>query len=351
MIRRRILSAPRWVAFLLVALFTVAGAGAGWAVEHARGPQWQASTEVLVRFWSVESFLLSGQSTPVSSADVADAATLASSRDVLDRAASRLGDGRTGSDLATEVVVTPSATSNAVSIAATETDPATARKTSEAVAAAMIAALQDRITASSQGLTGVNSDFQTQLRQRVEVLDKSVHPLIALVTTDPQQTAPTKKSLIAFAIVGLAAGTLLVVAVRFTRPTVEEARVAQRLVERPAVPFAPSGDSPEAARLVRRLLDDRPSGSVLVVPVDADAEKTAAAFTDWARTRSSDAAEAARLVSSPEPVGAVLSPRPGPAEVAAVLLVVPRGTTRRALGDAMTLLGSWRSADAVVVAS
>jgi capsular polysaccharide biosynthesis protein len=349
-IRRRILSS-RVMAVLLVAVFTVAGAAAGWAVEHAKGPQYQASTDVLVRFWSVESFLLSGQSTQVTSADVADAATLASSRDVLDRAATQLDDGQNASDLAGEVVVTPSATSNAVSIAATATDASTAEQTSEAVAKAMIAALEDRITASSAGLNDVSSDFQVQLQQRAEVLNKSVRPLVALATSDAQQTAPTTKSLIAFAIVGLAAGTLLVVGLRFARPTVEEARVAQRLVERPAVPFSPASGSPEAARLVRRLLDDRPRGAILVVPVDGEAEKAARAVADWARTRSADALEATRIVSAAEPAGAVLAPRPSPGEVAAVLLVVPRGTARRTLGDAVTLLSTWRPADAVIVAT
>jgi capsular polysaccharide biosynthesis protein len=355
-IRRRIL-ASRFLAVLLVAVFTVGGAVAGWAVEQAKGPQFQASTDVLVRFWSVESFMLSGQSTQVTSADVADAATLASSRDVLDRAAAELHDGQTGHDLAADVVVTPSATSNAVSITATATDAGTAKRTSAAVAAAMIAALKDRITASSQGLTGVDSDLSTQLQQRADVLNTSVRPLVALATSDAQQTAPTTKSLIAFAIVGLAAGTLLVVGVRFARPTIDEARVAQRLVGRPAVPFRLSSGSPETYRLVRRLLDDRTRGSILFVPVDGAAEKAAAAVADWARTRSADwdhtrgadDQEAGRIVSGAEPALTVLAPRPGTDQVAAVLLVVPRGTPRRAVSDAVTLLSSWRPADAVVV--
>lgn len=348
MIRRRIL-ASRVLAALLVALFTVGGAAAGWAVEQAKGPQFRASTDVLVRFWSVESFLLSGQSTQVTSADVADAATLASSRDVLTRAAAELHDGRTASDLATKVAVTPSATSNAVSIAATATDARTAKRTSEAVAAAMISALKDRITASSEGLTGVASDFRTQIQQRADVLETSVRPLVALATSDAQRTAPTSKSLIAFAIVGLAAGTLLVVGVRFSRPTIDEARVAQRQVGRPAVPFRQQSGSPDAYRLVRRLLDERPSGSILFVPVDAAAEKTATTVADWARTRSAGDQEAGRIVAAGEPAVTVLAPRPGNDQVAAVVLVVPGGTPRRTLDDAVTLLTTWRPADAVVV--
>jgi hypothetical protein len=351
-ISRRLLSAPRWVAALLVAGPALLGVGAGWAVEHARGERFEASTDVLVRFWSVESFLLTGQSSPVNSADVADAATLAASRDVLDLAADRLADGRDGAELSGAVTVVPQATSNAVTITATAGDADTARTTSSAVAAAMIRALQNRIAASTAGLTGTeNGEFGVLLGQRSQVLTRSVQPLIALETSEPQQTAPTSTALVAFGIVGLAAGTLLLIGVRFARPTVEEPRMAQRIVERPAVAFGQQAGSPDAARLMRRLLDDRPRGSILVVPVDAEAEKVAQQFADWTRERSRDADEAVRIVAVTDPAGAVLAPRPGPGAVAAVLLVVPRGTTRRALADAVSLLAPWQAADAVVVAT
>ena len=137
----------------------------------------------------------------------------------------------------------------------------------------MIDALQDRITASADGLSGADDgEFAALLDQRARVLTQSVQPLIALATGDAEQTAPAYQTVAAFGIVGLAAGALLVIGARFARPTIEEPRVAQRLVERPAVGFGDDG-SPEAARLVRRLLDDRPKGAVLVVPVDAEAEK------------------------------------------------------------------------------
>jgi hypothetical protein len=45
----------------------------------------------------------------------------------------------------------------------------------------------------------------------------------------------------------------------------------------------------------------------------------------------------------------VLGPRPAGDALGAVVLVAPRGTPRRALIDAVALLGTWRSADAVVV--
>jgi capsular polysaccharide biosynthesis protein len=123
------LSLSRRASAVLVLVLTLLGAGAGFALETARGVQFQARTEVLVRFWSVESFLLTGQSSTVTSADVSDAATLAGSRDVLTRAADDLDDGRDAVDLSSAVSVAPSSASNAVTIVATAGDAATAGAT------------------------------------------------------------------------------------------------------------------------------------------------------------------------------------------------------------------------------
>jgi capsular polysaccharide biosynthesis protein len=350
MSRLPVLRRPRVVAGLVVAVLTVLGVGAGWALERARGEEWQAATDVLVRFWSVEGYLLTGQSSPVSAQDVADAATLARSSDVLDRAARLLDDGRSGADLRGAVTVVPQSTAHAVSITATADSATTARRTSEAVATATVDALGDRVQSAADGLSHVApGDFLVLLEQRAQVLTRSVQPLVPLATSAAEPTSTPVRTMATFGVVGLAAGTLLVVAVRFTRPVVREARDAQRLTERPAVPFGGDGGHPEAARLLRRLLDDRPDGAVVVVPVDAAAEKPAQAFVDWARTRSSGPAEAARLVAGPDPVGVALHPRRAPREVAAVLLVVPEGTRRRALADAVAVLPPAWAADAVVV--
>jgi capsular polysaccharide biosynthesis protein len=343
--------ATRQVAALLIVGLTVVGAGAGWALEQARGPQYQVRTDVLVRFWSLESYLLTGQAGSVNSLDVADAATLAQSRGVLADAADRLDDGQTAGDLATSVTVTPQLTSNAVAIVATAGDPDTARQTSEAVAIAMIAAVRDRVSTTADSLTAASGDVTSQLQQRAQALTSSIQPLEALASGEPEQTSPSTKTTVALAIVGLAAGTLLVIALVFGRPVVGRARDAQRLLELPAVDFAAAGSTPHAARLIRRLFDDRPEGSVLVVPVDADSEKAARRFVDWAAGGTTSNDEAARLVLAPEVDGAVLRPRPAPGQVAAVLLVIPSGTARRDLADAATLLRAWRAPDAVVVTS
>ncbi|MCW2535787.1 MAG: hypothetical protein JWQ26_1486 [Modestobacter sp.] len=342
--------ATRRVAALLIVGLTLLGAGVGWAVEAARGAEYQVRTDVLVRFWSVESYLLTGQGSSVSSLDVADAATLAQSRGVLGDAAERLDDGRTSRDLSTSVTVTPQLTSNSVVIVATAGDEDTARETSEAVAAAMIAAVRERISDTADSLkAAAGGDVTSQLLQRAQALTTSVQPLEALASGEPEQTSPSGRTPIALAIVGLAAGTLLVIALVFGRPVIGRARDAQRLLELPAVDFAGAATTAHTARLVRRLFDDRPEGSVLIVPVDADSEKTARRFVDWVIGHTGDAAEAARLVLAPEVDGAVLRPRPGAEQVAAVLLVVPAGTSRRDLTDAAGLLTAWRAPDAVVV--
>jgi capsular polysaccharide biosynthesis protein len=342
--------ATRWIAALLLVGLTLVGAGAGWAVEAARGPQFQVRTDVLVRFWSIESYLLTGQGASVSSLDVADAATLAQSRDVLSEAAAQLADGQTAASLARSVTVTPQSTSNSVTIVATAADEDTARATSEAVAAAMIAAVSDRISNTASSLSGsASGDVTSQLLQRAQALTSSVQPLEALGSGEPQQTSPSSRTPIALAIVGLAAGTLLVIALVFGRPVVGRGRDAQRLLELPVVDFGGATLTPSAGRLVRRLLDDRPVGSLLVVPIDADGEKAARQFVDWATGQTVDATEAARIVLSPEVDGTVLRPRPTSEQVAAVLLVVPAGTVRRDLTDASSLLSAWRAPDAVVV--
>jgi hypothetical protein len=286
----------------------------------------------------------------VTQADVADVATSAASREVLTRAAERLDDGSDATDLSAVVTVVPAATSNGVTITATGTSADSALRTSEAVAAATVDALHERITTSAAGLANIDTgEFRTLVEQRARLLTSGVEPLVALGSSEPQQVAPTYQTIVAFGIVGLAAGTLLAVGVRLARPTVDEARVAQRLAERPAVSFGRHAASPAAIRLLRQLLDDRPEGSILVLPVGAEAEKPALAFADWSRQQSRDSTEAGRVVAAPEPAGAVLADRPGRDEVAAVLLVVPRSTTRRDLRDAMSLLDPWRRPDAIIV--
>ena len=300
---------PRFAA-LLVAGLTLLGGAAGWGVQQAQGPEYQVSTDVLVHFWSIESYLLNGQVDTVTSLDVADAATLGSSLDVLDAAAAQLDDGRDAADLSKAVTVTAQTTSNSVTIVASDPDPGTAKAVSQAVATAMIAAVKKRITTAEASLAdAAEGDFTTGVQQRAQALTTTVEPLEALSAGAPVQTAPNGKTALAMAVVGLAAAALVLVGLVFGRPLVGSARDGQRLLEVPTAPFT-GGQDPQAARLVRRLLDDRPTGSVVLVPVDDPADKAAAEFLTWARNHCATPAEADRLVTAPEPAGVVLRPRP-----------------------------------------
>ena len=351
MTRLRTFRVTPLLATLLVVVLTALGAGAGLVVEHTQSAEYQVNENVLVRFWSIEGYLLTGQANPVDSLDVADVATLASGLGVLDAAAKSLGDGTTGSDLSSSVTVTPQTTSNSVQISATGPTAAKARATANAVGAALMAAVQDQITTAESSLSadrGADSDTAAQLQQRAQALSSTVEPLEALAAGEATQTKPSGKTPLAMGVVGLAAAALVLVGLVFGRPLVGTAREAQRLLEVPAVPFG-TGTDQAAARLLRRLLDDRPAGSVLVVPLDDRAETAAQSFLDWARDLAVDPIETARLELAPEPTGAVLRPRPAPEAVAAVLLIAPAGTNRRDLTDGATLLRTWRGADAAVL--
>jgi capsular polysaccharide biosynthesis protein len=347
---RRTARRTRWIAGVLVVGLTLVGVLGGWALEHARGPRFTASTDVLVQFWDVQAFLLTGQGSTVSSQDVADAATLATSGNVLDLAAQQLADGRDAAALAATVTATPQSLANGITITATGTTASSAERASTAVAQALDDTIQARITNSAAGLEGANSgDFGSLVRQRAQALSSSVQPLQVLRTAAAQQTGPSMKTPAMLGIVGLAAGVLLVIALVYARPVVGGPRDAQRLTELPAVPFDLHSGAPSATRLVRRLLDGRPQGRVLIVPVDAATEKAAEAFAEWARDRTDSPEEAARLVAVPDPTGTVLDPRPAPGAVSAVVLVVPAGSSRRTVADAVALLRTWRAVDAVVV--
>jgi capsular polysaccharide biosynthesis protein len=341
---------PRFAALFVVVL-TLLGGAAGWGVQQGQDPEYQVSTDVLVHFWSIESYLLNGQIDTVTSLDVADAATLGSSLDVLDAAAGQLHDGRDGADLSKAVTVTAQTTSNSVTIVATDPDPRTAESISQAVATAIIAEVQQRVATAEASLAdAAQGDFTTGVQQRARALTTTVKPLEALASGPAEQTSPNSKTALAMAVVGLAAAALILVGLIFGRPLVNTAREGQRLLEVPTVPFT-GGEDPQAARLVRRLLDDRPTGPVLLVPVDDPADKAADEFLSWVRNHCATPAEADRLITAPEPAGVVLRPRPTADDVAAVLLVVTAGTHRRDVIDAAALLRTWRAADAAVLAT
>jgi capsular polysaccharide biosynthesis protein len=347
----RLASRRSRAAALVIAVLTTLGLVGGWLVAEVRGPSYDAQTNVLVQFGQVQAFLLTGQSSAVSIQDVADAGTLATSPDVLDLAAERLDDGLDGDDLAALVTATGLSSSNGFTLTATADTAEDAEALSSAVAQATIDTQQQRISDSAASLAALaDGDLKTIIQQRAQILVSSVQPLEVLRTAAATNTRSTLVTTLALGIVGLAAGVLLLVGVHFARPVVSRPRDAQRLTERPSVAFEPSQASPEAGALVHRLLETRP-GEVLVVPVDAAAAKSAEVFAEWARSRAESTGDGERIVVTTEPITAVLAPRPpAPADMA-VVLVVPQGVAARTVSDAVSLLGTWRAADAVVVSA
>lgn len=345
---RRLHSASPRTAAVLLGVLLVLGVAAGGAIELVRGPQWQASTDALVRAWSVDSLLLTGQTTPVTTADQADAAVVAVSRTVLERAATDLGEARGWEYLSEHVTAVPMPVSHFVTITATGVDGDTAQRISEAVAGAFSTVMRENLTTSAEGLASTQvGDGDPDIRLRSQLLTSTLQPIQVYRTTQPERITPTVRTPIALGIVGLAIGALVLLALALTRPSVTSARDAQRLLALPAAPFPRPHGGPEAARLIARLLEANPEGVVMVCPVNSAAEKTGLELVEWIRERSPDDAD--RVTPVLEPTGAVLDALPRHTAVAALVLVVPEGTARQEVTDAMALLGPWRAADAVIV--
>jgi capsular polysaccharide biosynthesis protein len=336
---------PRSAAVLLLVMLLV-GLGAGLLVNAVRPALWKASTDALVRTWTIDSLLISGTATPVTTQDQADAATVAVSRQVLERAAQQLGDGRTGEQLALAVTATPVAGSHLVTISATGPDRDTAERTSQAAATAFADVTRQNLVVAAGALTSTpagQDDPAVVLRS--QLLAKSLEPIQVYSTAQPQQLSPSVQVPLALAIVGLAAGALVLVLLYRLRPAVTGARDAQRVVGLPAVEHADHNGA-ATARLVARMTDLQPHGELLVCPLDAAVEKDSLELVEWIRERVPDPR---RIQSVPEPTSAVLASTPRPGTICGLVMVVPVGTPRDVLRDATTLLDSWRSVDALIV--
>lgn len=343
----RLLSRPTVrSAGVLLGVLAVLGVAAGMLVNVIRPPQWQASTDALVRTWAIDSLLISGQATPVTTEDQVDASTVATSQEVLTAAATRLADGRTWTDLEQTVTATPAEASHFVTITATARDAPTAQATAEAVANAFADLARQNLTAAAAGLTATaagKGDPSVVLRG--ELLTTSLQPIQVYRTTQPKKLAPNVQTPIALGIVGLAIGGLALIVLFLARPSIGGARDAQRATSLPAVGFRPD-DGASVARLIARLSDVRPDGALLVCPVDAASEKAGLQLVEWIRERRPDGQEVTLL---PEPTGAVLSAKPRGSRVSALVVVAPHGTGREDLRDAISLLSAWRDVDAVIV--
>lgn len=340
----------RRAAALMGALF-VAGLLAGLAADHLRPPVWEASTDVLVRTWSTESLLLTGQPAQLTSADQADAATVAVSEPVLGRAAAALGGNLDWHELAETVTAEPVPGSHLVRITATGVDERTAAARSDAVAGAFSDLRKEQLDAAAAELVRTPAGAASEeVRLRSQLLVGTARPLEVFRTAVPEQTSPGVTLPAASGIVGLGAGALVVLLLVTLRPTVATGRDAQRAVGLPGVEFDPSRGGVDASEQLARMLgtldDDGRRGALLVVPVSAAAEKEAAAVAEWAHQRGYGSGAPVLL---PEPATAVLRSRPRPNSALALVLVTPTGAGREQLRDAVRLLRPWRGVDAVVV--
>ena len=367
------------LAVLILVALAVAGACVGIVLDQLRGPEWQASTDVLVQVSSVDALLLTGQAATVSNEDIADSAAMAVSQPVLTRVAQQMNEGQDWTDLSARVSALPVASSHVVSITAKATDPEAAVRTSEVVATTVSDIAKERMQAAAAKLSPITSANDSELGRRAQLMTSSLEPLQVIGSGQARQLTPSVQTPISLAIVGMAAGALFIVALALLRPAIRRPRDAQRLVALPSAGFVAPDGGPEVSRLITGLMDGRPNGTFIVCPVDIGAEQQAKEFVRWARARHFDnqaagvrliadlvgnvgskplrAAEHAgraaehesRVLLTADPAGTVLTTRQQTATVAALLVVVPTGTPGRVLSDAVALLATWRPVDAVIV--
>jgi capsular polysaccharide biosynthesis protein len=336
-------------ATIILASLTLLGVTAGLLLNLVQGPKWTATTNVLVRDASVDGLLLTGTAYPISIADQIDESALATSQDVLIQAVRELNVPGGLTELQRHVTAAPQGSSHVIEIKATEPDAATAQRTADVVAAIFMTMTQQRLDSFAASLPPVAGPLpaNSEVLRRAELITRTLHPLQVFHGEQPTQVSRARAPA-ALGIVGLAAGALVVLALTFLGRRIDRPRDAQRLLSLPAVHYDRRQGGPAAARLVRNLLDGRPSGALLVCPVDIDAERDAKRFADWTREQGQDTpSPGVRLM--PEPTSTVIGARPNPGEAAGLLLVVPRGTSRQVLADTTALLATWRPVDAVVV--
>ncbi|MFP5021575.1 YveK family protein [Pseudonocardia phyllosphaerae] len=340
----------RRAAVLMGTLFLV-GLLAGLVVDQLRPASWKAGTDVLVRTWSTDSLLLTGQPAELTTADQADAATVAVSEPVLTRAAATLGAGMDWHELTTTVTAEPVPSSHLVRITATGTDERTAAARADAVAAAFADLRKEQLDAAAAGLVRTPAGATSaDVRLRSQLLIGATRPLEVFRTAVPEQTSPGVTLPASAAIVGLGVGALVVLALTTLRPALGTGRDAQRAGALPGVDFDPARSGVDAgeelARMLGTLVDDGRRGALHVMPIVPAADKDASAVVEWVHERGYGSAAPVLL---PEPTAAVLRPRPLSNAVLALALVVPAGTSREQLRDALRLLRPWRAADVVVV--
>ena len=143
-------------AVAIMGAMAVLGAFVGLFVGHSQAAVYRASDQALIEVWSVDSLVLTGQSSDLTSDDEADAATIVTSRAVVELAISTLHEnGLTADDLRADIAATPSVTSHFVTVSVTGSSAAEASSRLSAVGRAFVHVARNKVLYSATRLAAL----------------------------------------------------------------------------------------------------------------------------------------------------------------------------------------------------
>lgn len=358
------LSTAKGAAAIMVTLSLV-GALLGFLVNLVQSPKWSATTSVMVKVGDQQRFALKDDWSGPSYEDQVDMASVATNQDALIAVARQLNLPDSLADLQKNTGAYPKGSSHVIVFSATQADPELAQRVADALATNFVESSQRGMEAMLQSLPpepveppdpdhpvttpAAPPGPDHEIIERAGLLTNTIKPLQVYHDDLPSRPSPARTPA-ALAVVGLAAGALVVLALTFLGQRVDRPRDAQRLLALPAVKYDRSGNCPEVERLVAAMIREQPAAELLVCPVDPDSELAAVRFAGWVRKQGEGKdGRVVRLV--PDPTSAVVGARPVEGSVAGLLVVVPLGTPRQAVTDSVELLRTWVPASGVVVAS
>jgi capsular polysaccharide biosynthesis protein len=373
-------------AIAVMGVLLVLGALVGLFVGRAQDPVYRASDQALIEVWSVDSLVLTGQSSDLTSDDEADAATIVTSRAVLDQAVSALREnGLTADDLRTAITATPSLTSHFVTLSVTGSSSTEASRRLNAVGQSFVKVARTKVLASATRLAALpkaelgTSSAAAAIKARAALVSRTAQPIVLYPAGAPKRVGSgVASSTIAGAIVGLALGALLVVALSFSPPKVTTAANAFTQLGLPGFAWR-VGVGPEGPDQVADLTVIAGANLVAVCAAGPDDEPAAQEVCDWltshstptpdsgpklvaadstarvagrARSARVEAQRAApRVVRLRSPESGMAVVRPDADDVDALLLVCSSGHRTADLERAADALTQWRRIDALVVAA
>lgn len=361
------LSTAKGAAAIMITLALV-GALLGFLVNLIQPPKWSATTSVMIKVGQQDRYALNGDWSDPSYEQQIDLGSIATNQDALIAVARQLNLPDSLADLQKNTGAYPKGNSHVLVFSATQADPELAQRVADALATNFVESSQRNLEALLQSLPPepakpIEDDHPAgtpavpppppgpdpDIVARAALLTNTIKPLQVFHDDLPNRPSPARTPA-ALAVVGLAAGALVVLALTFLGQRVDRPRDAQRLLSLPAVNYDRSGNCPDVERLVTAMIRAQPRSELLVCPVDPDSELAAVRFAGWVRKQGEGKDDRiVRLV--PDPTSAVVGARPAEGSVAGLLVVVPRGTPRQAVSDSIELLRTWVPASGVVVAS